>query len=253
MARRSPSSRRAQQTSGFTLLEVLIVMALIGLVVASASRGMRSFAKSDLRETATKLAGSMRYLFDRASTTGRIHRLVIDFDEGKYWAEISDDRFYMPRERETEESREREAEEIAAEEEEKKQREEEMVEDESGLTIDVSKYEPQEFKPKRARFDSFKDRLTKPLEIPGAVKVASLFTPRLAEPVSSGKGMIYFFPLGMTEAAIVHLSDKDGETFYSLVIHPLTGRVRIVNGFVDPPIEEQFDDEGNRIEPEGEL
>ena len=52
----------------------------------------------------------------------------------------------------------------------------------------------------------------------------------------------------MTEAAQVHLSDEDGKNFYSLVVHPLTGRVQIFNRYVDPPVEEQFDDEGNRIE-----
>ena len=35
---------------------------------------------------------------------------MFDFEEGKYWAEVSDDRFFMPRERETDESREKDAE-----------------------------------------------------------------------------------------------------------------------------------------------
>ena len=46
----------------------------------------------------------MRYLFDRASTTGKIHRLVIDLNEGRYWAEVSDDKFYIPREAESAEA-----------------------------------------------------------------------------------------------------------------------------------------------------
>jgi hypothetical protein len=51
----------------------------------------------------------------------------------------------------------------------------------------------------------------------------------------------------MTEAAQVYLSDDDEKTFYSLVVHPLTGRVQIYNRYVEPPVEEQYDDEGNRI------
>ena len=82
------------------------------LIAGLSMRGFRSLAKSDLRTSRRRnLSGAMRYLFDRASTTGKFHRLVIDVDEGRYWAEVSDDRFYMPREPETEEElREREAE-----------------------------------------------------------------------------------------------------------------------------------------------
>ena len=47
------------------------------------------------------------------------------------------------------------------------------------------------------------------------------------------------------EPAIVHLSDTAGETVYSLVVHPITGRVRIYNEYVKPPIDDQVDDEGN--------
>jgi hypothetical protein len=86
----------------------------------------------------------------------------------------------------------------------------------------------------------------KPAEVKGA-KIFGVFTPRLATPVSTGHAYIYFFPLGMTEAAQVYLSDDDEKTFYSLVVHPLTGRVQIYNQFIEPPVEEQFDDEGNRI------
>ena len=45
----------------------------------------------------------------------------------------------------------------------------------------------------------------------------------------------------------IYLSDDDEKTFYTLVVHPLTGRVQIYNTYVQPPVEEQFDDEGNRI------
>jgi hypothetical protein len=222
-------------------------MVLLGLVMTVAIRGMRSLAKSDMRTSAVKLAGSIRYLFDRASTTGKIHRLVIDFEGGKFWAEVSDDRFYMPRERETDETRQAEAEAKAEEEEEAKKKEEGTQSAYETQGYDISRYQPEEFKPKRARFSSFKEMAVKPVEIKGA-KLYGLFTPRLAAPLNSGHGYIYFFPLGMTEAAQVYLADEDEKTFYSLVVHPLTGRVQIYNSYVDPPVEEQYDDEGNRIE-----
>jgi general secretion pathway protein H len=228
---------------GFTLLELLVVLALLGLVMAMAVRGVRSFANSDLRASSTKMAGAIRYLFDRASTTGRIHRLVIDFEQGRYWAEVSDDRLYMARERETDQSRAAEAEATAKEDEEAKRQEEE-----GEAAIDITRYQPQEFRPKRARFEAFKEMAVKAVQIKGGVKIAGLFTPRLAEPMAAGQGYIYFFPMGLTEAAQVYLSDSKQETFYTLVVHPLTGRVTVHNSYIAAPVDVQYDDEGNRLD-----
>ena len=235
------------------MLEMMLVLGLVGLLTGSVVIGFRSFAKSELRGSSAKLAGAIRYLFDRASTTGKIHRLVFDFEEGKYWAEVSDDRFFMPRERETDESRLKEAEEIAEEEKAKQEAEargESAEPTEEEMMIDPSRYQPTEWKPKRARFEGFQERALKVVTLKNA-KLAGVFTPRYREPVSTGKGYLYFFPLGQTEPAVVHLSDEDGETFYSLLVHPLNGRVKVEAGYVAPRVDQQFDDEGTEIEEPG--
>jgi len=243
---RLPATRRLR-AGGFTLLELLIVIVLLGLVMTVAVRGMRALAKSDMRTSAVKMAGAIRYLFDRASTTGRIHRLVIDFEQHKYWAEVSDDRYYMPRDRETDLSREADVEAQVKEAEEAKKKDEEAQTAAQTQAYDISRYQPQELKSKRARFSAFKEMAVKPAAIKGA-KLYGVFTPRLATVQNSGRGYIYFFPLGMTEAAQVYLADDDQKNIYSLVVHPLTGRVMIYNRSVEPPVEEQYDDEGNKIE-----
>jgi len=237
--------RRRQ--GGFTLIELLVALAIIALVSGAAVVGMRRVMRTEIRTAATKLSGAMRYLFDRASVTGRVHRLVVDLDEGKYWAEVSDDRYTLPGERETDESRLKEAEEIAAEQEERKRLDELAAAAGSDTSVDVTKYLPEEFRPKRARFSAFKEMAVKPIEVKSGVKLAGLFTPRLAEPMSTGQGFIYFFPLGLAEAAMLTLTDETGETVYTLQLHPLTGRVRVVNQRLDPPVEERFDDEGNKV------
>ena len=112
--------------------------------------------------------------------------------------------------------------------------------------LDPSRYQPTDWKPKRARFETVKERLVKPVEL-HKNKLAGLFTPRYAAPVTSGHGYLYFFPLGQTEPAIVHISDEEGKTFYSLLVHPLSGKVQIQSGYVEPRVDEQFDDEGNQI------
>jgi general secretion pathway protein H len=233
--------RRRGPQSGFTLIEILVALAIVGLMAGMSIRGLRSLAKTDLRANTSRLSGAFRYLFDRASTTGKYHRLVIDVDEGRYWAEVSDDRFYIPREPETEASVKKLAE-LQADLDERDRRKAEMATASGGF--DLSKVEPQDFRPKRVRFGSFKETTLKPVTMKNTT-VMDVYTPRVADVVTTGRAYVYFFPLGQAEPAIVHLSDAAGQTIYSLVVHPITGRVRIYNEYVKPPLGDEVDDEGN--------
>ena len=251
---KAPSTVRASDR-GFTLVEVLIVVTIAAVLSALAIKGLRSLRKADLREASAQLSGAMRYLFDRASTTGKIHRIVIDMESGMYWAEVSDDRFYIPREETVEQLQAREEKEAAEDEEAAQKRERAAREAESGKSaganssFDLSKLEVADFRPKRARFASFKDLALKPVKLKKA-KVRSVYTPRVTEPLTSGRAYVYFFPLGQTEPAIITLTDPESDdTIYSLVVHPITGRVRIYNQDVPPPRgRERTDDEGTQVQ-----
>src|SRR5256885_591462 len=87
--------RRRRRTRGMTLVEIMVVVAIIGMIMGASVYGFRSIAKSELRSSSAKLAGAIRYCFDRAVTTGAYFRLVLDIDGNKYWAERSDDRTYL--------------------------------------------------------------------------------------------------------------------------------------------------------------
>jgi general secretion pathway protein H len=261
---RGPSQgpRLDEDESGFTLLEIMIVLAIAGLIMGLGVSGFRSLARSDLRASATNLAGAMRFLFDRASTTGKTHRLVLDLEAGRYWAEVSDDKFYAPREAETiDVTRKREAAEMQ-EDDERRQAEEKAASSASSLlgsmgastlptdsSYDPNKLDVGEFRPKHARFAAFKDLALKPVKLKKGIVIRSVYTPRVTDAVTSGRAYIYFFPLGQTEPAIVSVSDAAGETIFSLVAHPITGRVRVYNQEVKPPVGPASDDEGNQATP----
>ena len=235
--------------AGFTLMEMMLVLGLISIFMAAVVAGFRSLTKRELRDATTRLASVVRYLFDRASTTGKVHRIVFDFREGKYWAEFSEDNFILPAERETEESRRLEEEAIAEEQRLAAEEAERRSSYGSGEeeVYDVERYLPTAWRPKRASWTKLAERSLKLVQLK-KTKIAGLYTPRYAEPVSTGMGYLYFFPLGQTEAAVLHLSDEDSVTFYTLLVHPLNGRVRIENGYIAPQVEEEFDDEGNVVE-----
>ena len=147
--------------------------------------------------------------------------------------------------------RRREEAEAQADEDQKRKDEQQQQAAASGLsptsTFDPSKLEMGDFRPKRARFAAFKEAALKPVTLPKTVKFRSVYTPRQTDPVTAGRAYVYFFPLGQTEPAIIVLSDEAGESFYSLVVHPITGRVRLYAEEIKPATGQQFDDEGNRI------
>jgi general secretion pathway protein H len=251
--RTSAGAAVRRRQGGFTLIEIMVVLVIIALMGSLGVKGFRALARSDLRASSTNLAGAMRFLFDKASTTGKTHRLVLDLEKSSYWAEVSDDKFFIPRDTESPEAAKRREEIEAQEDEEAKQKQEKRAAElaassdssSSGSSFDLSKLEVGEYKPKRARFAAFKETALKPVTLKKAV-LRSVYTPRLSEPVTSGRAYIYFFPLGQTEQAIVTLSDKEGEVVFSLVAHPITGRVKVYNEEVKPPAGAPTDDEGNR-------
>jgi general secretion pathway protein H len=260
--RRQSLSRPAlSRSAGFTLIEVVIVMLVIALISTLGVRGFRSLARSNLREGASHMSGAIRFLFDRASVTGKYHRLVIDLSDGKYWAEVSDDKFYAPNQAESELDRQkREAKEAAQDEEARKKKEkQEMLYgtgsassgffssyNSSTSSFDMSKLEVGEFRPKRPRFAAFKETALKPVKL-GKLKIKSVYTPRMTDPVTTGRVYLYFYPLGQTEQAIITLTDASGQNVYSLVVHAITGRVRIYNQEVQPNLGVRYDDEGNEV------
>lgn len=243
--------------AGFTLIEVLIALLVVSLIVTIGVKGFRTVTKSNLRESTSHMSGAIRYLFDRASITGKYYRLVIDLTDGKYWPEVSDDKFYAPNQAESEaDRRKREEKEAAADEQERKRQEKQQLlygngsgssSSSSPTSFDMSKLEVGEFRPKRARFAAFKETALKPVTLK-KLKIKSVYTPRMTEPVTTGRAYLYFYPLGQTEPAIITLTDATGESVYSLVVHPITGKVRVYNQEVQPTLGVRYDDEGNQVQ-----
>ncbi len=235
--------RRYRRARGFTLVEILVVVAIVGLAMGASVYAFRSVAKSELRGSASKLAGAIRYCFDRAITTGSYYRIVLDLDGNKYWAERSEERMYLTAGKENSPGRgqafDLQAEEQKRDEEDRKLQELSTSVGGALVTIDPPP------KPKRAKFQTFKDTTLPQVKLKRA-RLFDVFTPRQREPYVKGRAYLYFFPDGHTERAIVRIND--GDDFYSLVVHALTGRVEVMSGKVDIPRDfGERDDEGKQV------
>jgi len=227
--------RRRPGDGGYTLLEVLAVAAIaIGLIAVSGV-GIRRLRQSDLRTASAKLAGAIRFTYDRAVTTGKYYRMVIDLDEKTYWPEVSDDRFYLVRGRGKQTAEEEHPDPNAAPGAPKaKASGGGLLGGLLGGGSGTSGAVAAKVGAAKARFapdsTSTKQR-SAPLK---GITINAVWTGRLEEPVTQGRTYLYFYPEGMTERAIIHLTDSADGAF-SLVVHPLTGRVQILGGKVDLP------------------
>jgi general secretion pathway protein H len=73
--------------SGFTLIELMLVILLLGMMAGLVTPLLSGFDPDRLKSSAGRLAGTVKYLYNEAAMTGMEHRLTFDFDQEAYYAE----------------------------------------------------------------------------------------------------------------------------------------------------------------------
>lgn len=80
--------------AGFTLMEILLVVFLLGAFLSVAAPGMFATGDMSLRSASRGLVSTIRHLYSRAVFEKRVYRLSFDIDSGEYRAQVLDkDRF----------------------------------------------------------------------------------------------------------------------------------------------------------------
>lgn len=235
-------------SKGFTLVEIMVVIAIIGMMLAVSTYTLRNLTRANLRETAGKTSAAMRFAFDRSLMTGSYIRLAIDMEKGALWLEVSEDRVSLKK------GRDQHA--VTGADAERQTQEEENIATKPSLPLGmlgglggsgedgedgealpafdvqalIRGYENQMQPVKRsdARFKPLKTIGAKRIKIKSGIQIAAVMTPRLEEPADEGVAYIYFFPQGHAEPGIIHLKNNADE-YYSVVMHPLTGQARVYN------------------------
>ena len=96
MNRRAQTSRLSA-TSGFTLIEIIAVIAIMGMVFAIGIPRLSTSKIRGLRTEAESIAASLEFARQRAIMTGVPHRVLIDLAEGGYRIEwlVDEDRAFQ--------------------------------------------------------------------------------------------------------------------------------------------------------------
>lgn len=74
---------------GFTLLEIVVVVALIGLLMIALMPRIGGGMSRRLENAVDQIQAELRYAGQRAVVTGRLHRWTVDLDEQLYRIEVA--------------------------------------------------------------------------------------------------------------------------------------------------------------------
>ncbi len=206
---------------GFTLIELIVVIAIGSILVGSVTVAIANIRTADLKSATGMMAGAMRYMYNLAVINNRPYRLVIDMDESTFWGEElqTDDacaRFLPEGDPVAERSdREREAEEKGKE-----------VEDLGPMGLDPRR----RASTAQGTYQATKDNLLSQRKLPTGILVTGVMTSNHEGPREGGRVAIHFFPGGYAEQAFVWLGkepepDEDAEALVTLSLDSLMGRV----------------------------
>lgn len=191
------SKNRLRQRRGFTLLEILLVLAIIAMVMALGLPAIQRVTYQRINSTTRKFVGLIRTVRNDAVLLNSMYRLVIDLDHKQYWIE--------------------------------NQREAKLLDD----TVPDKKKKPkkgEEAPP--SNFNLAPKYSKEPMPMPDGVVFDGVFKEREGL-VKEGRVYIHFFANGFNEPAILYLKrDGNKNISYSLVIRSTSGKVDILPEFI---------------------
>jgi len=81
------SAIRNPQSKGFTLIELAVVIAILGVMIALVAPMLGELGEANLKRSARHLTGMIRFLHEEAQAKKAAYRLRFDIQDGRYWAE----------------------------------------------------------------------------------------------------------------------------------------------------------------------
>jgi general secretion pathway protein H len=217
---------RSASTSGFTLIEIIIVICLVAVLGGTIVSGSGMLSSNRLRSAAGLIVTAVRLAVTRANTTGHPVRLVFDIDASRLLLEETSDR--MLRVKET--SGGKPVTGAAAGADPATEAEKEAVAYADGIIKGP--------RAPRAKFavvpiGSHDDAGAKGRDLGASIHYRLVQTEHDLKPREKGRAYLYFWPGGGTERAAIQLERSGSADVLSVLVSPLTGRAQIHHGKVD--------------------
>lgn len=194
--RKIRAGRAQSGVSGFTLVEIMIVMAILVAVIALGSSALFK-SSTNMRTFIREMAIRTREIRNVARLTNSTMRIVISMNEEKghsYWLESAPGVVTLMSE--------------------------EQIKELSRLTESQ-----REEKAPAKEFEIDSRIMRKAQKLPRGLAFESVeFATK--EPITQGLAYVHFFPQGLSEDVAIHLTDKVNLN-WTITINPLTGRAQV--------------------------
>lgn len=216
-----------------TLVEILVVLALMAIILAAAAPALRSVLSLQQRDEAVRLVQTLTWLRDEAALRNTSFRIVFNLDRGTWKVQVGDPGalvFSSPEKRQ---------------------------EFEDDLKSEMKRYTQRELDEGKAaelqaKEGSFMDLEDEPAfttaqTLPDSVRFGFVYTPAYGpsglephseppeDPEDDNIATATVFPNGTTEHLVIRLVDADDpEEGYTIETEPLTGKVTLTDELVDP-------------------
>lgn len=195
--KRDPSFLAKSARSGFTLLEILLVVALLAGLASVVVPNIGNVVRVGVQSSVRRFSALIRYGYDQSVLTGKVHRIVLNLDTPQSWFIEAGEPGALPID----------------------------VTRQGLLAEGINERDRVTVEPGFQKVEG-----TQLEKIPSGVRLLSVESWRIGkEPATKGKVSIYLFPGGFVDNATVYLAEEGKEDVqkFKITVQSLSGRISV--------------------------